>query len=1591
MVNKNFEFQIKVGLDGKSAIAGSKEITQQFKTLQEQVKKLEGNLNKLKAQFGQAGSAGQFQKLATASADTAKSSAVIADNLSKAAAAAASAAKGVQAVAKQPVRSRGADRPFGEGVTVPTSRQKGLLVQLQQETEKLRALQLDRLTALKAFNAGLRDQNRLLVEQQRAASGGAQSQAANAIAREKLKLETQIEQIRRTSGDKELLNQRAVLALQREKLKKAQEVASIQARVNAGQATFTRPTAPLAFSRGFVGQADRIAEAQKRLARSSNESTKGIAGLARSFIKANPVLAGFFGVASGYAVLSRLAQVAREATAAALDLGVAVAEITTLFDEQFVSAQKLEANVLALSNAYGQQSPEVARAFYQTVSAGIVDAGEAQTVLNQALKLGIAGLTQTSTAVDGLVNVINAYGLSVDEATEVSDIFLKTVFIGKTRAEELASSIGKVTPIASALGVEFEEVAAAVATLTKQGVTTAEAVTRVRSTLIALQKRAPGVRDALAKVNFEFNENTLRSQGLNVVLQKLRESYEGNEFALTKLLGRVEATSGVLGLTGKNAETFARDLEKISNAAGATERAFEKVFVTPGQQLKKLGNELFNSVSQILGDIVVFVQGVVQALQIDTIFVGLLKSIEALLGPIGALGAALVGVGRTVRGALSGALSSLNSLVRGTFAALDGGFAGFGKSAKDSATAADQLAASLGVSANEAERLLRALRGIEGLQISGGESFINFDLQDLPEDFREAIERQLGQGFDLEFDRIKFDTAGLEEFAQFPEFVEALQRTITDIDFQKAVQGGEDFADALRRSLGDSLDGLPISLNEVLVKTIRTIKETGGSLTDFNVLGVEFGRELVVSFGAEFQRGLLSEFEGTIQLFKGTDLGVTRFRVDPQDLELTEQDFQALFDEIQERAESLELISADLDDSEFVQLIEKAAAEGIQNGVRIGVERLDSGEIRLFAKEVEESFAQVQLTTTGISFIDFEQTASQAVGFAERLRDRLIESDERSQIIGRNFEDLTDAQKRVVDLQELQEKLALEVVEAQIENNGKLGEGEESYRRRAKLIDAELKKAREVVTEEEKRTRELARQARVRAKFDFRRLTREAADFAQSAAGFVINGIIAAGDAAAAKAFDEATKKAQSLADEVRDIEFEVGLIGATDTEREIAEINRRFDDLIERANKTNEEFSKVSEALGFGPAVVQSIEKIIALRDTLIGQVKDEAAEKQDLEDLDKRAADRTKELEQRKEAAKNLGEVIEQVRREELSLLGGAAAAFALENRQIIQNRDARIEAIEAARDLKEITRQEADERIRAVRELATALGLLAQEEFGASQAADELAQKQAELNRIVEEGSAIEGFGFVISDTLERLESDGALGIEVANSLVSSFSGLGEALRGNSADVDEWARNTLQGIADVILETVALRAVLGALEFAGLGAEFGLVSSAVSLAAAGGTLLAAGVVLNTAAAAFKTLGGVAGAFFEEGGVMPGRMISSAPLPTKYYAQGGIASTPQLAVFGEGSGAEAFVPLPDGRTIPVTLSSQGGGTQPMPDQSQPVTVQMTFNSLDPRTARDVISAEAQTIENIIADSLASGRNRKMVSSVRSASGSRR
>jgi SLT domain-containing protein len=57
---------------------------------------------------------------------------------------------------------------------------------------------------------------------------------------------------------------------------------------------------------------------------------------------------------------------------------------------------------------------------------------------------------------------------------------------------------------------------------------------------------------------------------------------------------------------------------------------------------------------------------------------------------------------------------------------------------------------------------------------------------------------------------------------------------------------------------------------------------------------------------------------------------------------------------------------------------------------------------------------------------------------------------------------------------------------------------------------------------------------------------------------------------------------------------------------------------------------------------------------------------------------------------------------------------------------------------------------------------------------------------------------------------------------------------------------------------------------------------------------------------------------------------MGAGGPLALHAYARGGVARRPQIALFGEGRMPEAFVPLPDGRTIPVTVTAPANDRGP-------------------------------------------------------------
>jgi len=103
--------------------------------------------------------------------------------------------------------------------------------------------------------------------------------------------------------------------------------------------------------------------------------------------------------------------------------------------------------------------------------------------------------------------------------------------------------------------------------------------------------------------------------------------------------------------------------------------------------------------------------------------------------------------------------------------------------------------------------------------------------------------------------------------------------------------------------------------------------------------------------------------------------------------------------------------------------------------------------------------------------------------------------------------------------------------------------------------------------------------------------------------------------------------------------------------------------------------------------------------------------------------------------------------------------------------------------------------------------------------------------------------------------------------------------------------------------------------------------------------------------------------GPAFAKGGIM----TEDGPMPLRTYARGGIARSPQLAMFGEGSMPEAYVPLPDGRSIPVTMRGSAG----VQVDAINITIENTGDQLTPAAQKQL----AGQVQGIVLSTLANER----------------
>lgn len=338
---------------------------------------------------------------------------------------------------------------------------------------------------------------------------------------------------------------------------------------------------------------------------------------------------------------------------AAAQFETSTAMVATIADTSQKSLSSISKEVRSYSDETGEAASDMAEATYQAISAS-VNTADAAAFAGTATKLAVGGFTSATTAVDVLTTAINSYGLAASDATQLSDYLITTQNLGKTSVDQLAQSVGKVIPLASAYNVQMDNLSSAYAVLTANGIATAESGTYLKSMLSELGDTGSDVSEVLLNSTGKtFAQLMEQGYSLGDVMSMLGDAVDGDSTAFNALWSSTEAGIGALSLFNAGADKYNSVLDSMRTSAGATEKAYSTMADTTDKSKQRMENA-FNNLKISVGD--VLNPALTQVYEgFTNVFAGMSDFVDEHPAVVAAISAIAVGVG-----GFTGALAAYN-------------------------------------------------------------------------------------------------------------------------------------------------------------------------------------------------------------------------------------------------------------------------------------------------------------------------------------------------------------------------------------------------------------------------------------------------------------------------------------------------------------------------------------------------------------------------------------------------------------------------------------------------------------------------------------------------------------------------------------------------------------------------------------------------------------------------------------------------------------------------------------------------------------------------------------------------------------------
>ena len=313
---------------------------------------------------------------------------------------------------------------------------------------------------------------------------------------------------------------------------------------------------------------------------------------------------------------------------------------------------------------------EAVAALQNLAQAGFT-AEESLQAMTGVLLLASATMTDAGTAADLLTANIRAYGLTAQDATRVSNLFVAAITSGLASMDKLAFAFRQVAPVAEVANLSIEETTAFLNELFNVGLRGEQAGTALRNVIIRLVRptgeaakvlREIGVATVDATGNFRNLEDVLREiaaanlgeaqlakifenealAGAITLMKSVSTTVDGTTTSYQKMLAEISGTQDALILALKNLTSFDAQLKLLRNSAIDVAISLGEELAPYIEQLAVFLRDLMQAYRELDPETKEFYT---QILLIGTAIVGLFAILNTLILLFGTAGAAALKLG----------------------------------------------------------------------------------------------------------------------------------------------------------------------------------------------------------------------------------------------------------------------------------------------------------------------------------------------------------------------------------------------------------------------------------------------------------------------------------------------------------------------------------------------------------------------------------------------------------------------------------------------------------------------------------------------------------------------------------------------------------------------------------------------------------------------------------------------------------------------------------------------------------------------------------------------------------------------------------